>query len=46
MPPFLNGSGEGWVTGECAMLPAATNTRSSREINKGRQKMVKMLRTA
>jgi ribonuclease PH len=36
VPSFLNGSGEGWVTGEYAMLPAATNTRSSREVNKGR----------
>jgi len=36
VPPFLNGSGEGWVTGEYAMLPAATHTRAAREIGKGR----------
>ncbi|MBW1885143.1 MAG: ribonuclease PH, partial [Deltaproteobacteria bacterium] len=23
VPPFLNGSGEGWITGEYAMIPAA-----------------------
>ena len=28
-----NGSGEGWVTGEYAMLPAATDRRRSRELN-------------
>jgi ribonuclease PH len=37
VPPFLNGSGEGWVTGEYGMLPAATNTRSTRESRIGRQ---------
>ncbi len=36
VPPFLNGSGEGWVTGEYGMLPAATNTRSARESRRGR----------
>ena len=36
VPPFLNGTGEGWVTAEYAMLPAATNTRSTREIVRGR----------
>ncbi|MCU0302641.1 MAG: ribonuclease PH [Thermoanaerobaculales bacterium] len=34
--PFLRGSGEGWVTAEYAMLPRATDTRSDREVNKGR----------
>ena len=34
--PFLRGSGEGWVTAEYAMLPRATDTRSEREIKKGR----------
>ncbi|MDH3626357.1 MAG: ribonuclease PH [Acidobacteriota bacterium] len=36
VPPFLVGSGEGWVTGEYAMLPAATDRRSQREVNRGR----------
>lgn len=36
VPPFVQGSGSGWVTGEYAMLPAATNTRSTREVHKGK----------
>jgi ribonuclease PH len=36
VPPFLNGSGEGWITGEYAMIPAATDTRHQREISRGR----------
>jgi ribonuclease PH len=36
VPPFLNGAGEGWVTGEYAMIPAATDTRTPREIVRGR----------
>ena len=35
-PRWLKGSGGGWVTGEYSMLPAATNERSPREVNKGR----------
>lgn len=31
VPHFLRDSGRGWVTGEYAMLPRATQTRSSRE---------------
>jgi ribonuclease PH len=34
VPPFLKGQGQGWVTAEYAMLPRATNTRSTRE-NRG-----------
>ncbi len=34
--PFLRGTGEGWVTAEYAMLPRATDTRSDREVNKGK----------
>jgi ribonuclease PH len=30
VPPFLEGRGQGWVTGEYAMLPRATHTRSGR----------------
>ena len=35
-PRWKRGSGEGWVTGEYAMLPAATSERSPREVNRGR----------
>jgi len=35
-PRWLKGTGRGWVTGEYSMLPAATNERSPREVNKGR----------
>jgi ribonuclease PH len=31
VPPFMAGSGKGWVTAEYSMLPSATPTRSSRE---------------
>lgn len=36
VPPFLRGSGKGWVTAEYSMLPRATATRTPREIAKGR----------
>ena len=36
VPGFLRGSGRGWVTAEYAMLPRATNTRTNREVSKGR----------
>jgi ribonuclease PH len=36
VPPFLKDTKQGWVTGEYAMLPAATQTRSQREITRGR----------
>ena len=36
VPRWLKGEGKGWVTAEYAMLPRATNTRSSRESPKGR----------
>ncbi|HJX73796.1 MAG TPA: ribonuclease PH [Candidatus Deferrimicrobiaceae bacterium] len=36
VPPFLRGSGKGWVTAEYAMLPRATDTRSPREGRTGR----------
>ena len=35
-PRWLRGTGRGWVTGEYSMLPASTNERSSREVNRGR----------
>ena len=36
-PPFLQGSGEGWVTAEYGMLPGSTHTRNRREAVKGKQ---------
>ena len=36
-PPFLKGTGLGWVTAEYGMLPRATNTRMRREAAQGRQ---------
>ena len=36
-PPFLKGTGQGWVTAEYGMLPRATNTRNRREAAAGRQ---------
>jgi len=36
VPPFLRGSGKGWVTAEYSMLPRATMKRTPREVNKGR----------
>ena len=35
-PRWLRGSGQGWVTGEYAMLPRATAERTFREVNRGR----------
>jgi ribonuclease PH len=37
VPPFLKGSGRGWVTAEYGMLPRATHTRGDREAAKGKQ---------
>ena len=37
VPPFLRGSGKGWVTAEYSMLPRATQTRSPREAARGKQ---------
>jgi ribonuclease PH len=36
VPPFLKGSGKGWVTGEYGMLPRATTTRTVREASTGK----------
>jgi ribonuclease PH len=45
VPPFLEGKRRGWVTGEYAMLPRATNTRISwdRSINSGRSQEISRL---
>jgi ribonuclease PH len=37
VPPFLKGSGKGWVTAEYGMLPRATHQRVDREAAKGKQ---------
>ncbi len=36
VPPFLKGSGKGWITAEYSMLPRSTEKRISRERNQGR----------
>lgn len=36
VPPFLRGTGKGWVTAEYGMLPRATSTRSTREATTGK----------
>ena len=36
VPPFLKGSGSGWVTAEYGMLPRSTQTRNPREQARGR----------
>lgn len=36
VPPFLKGSGEGWITSEYGMLPRSTHTRKPRESIKGK----------
>lgn len=36
VPPFMRGEGRGWVTAEYEMLPSSTNTRKSRDRNKGK----------
>jgi len=37
VPPWLKGSGRGWVTAEYGMLPRATNDRMRREATAGKQ---------
>ncbi|MDA8231161.1 MAG: ribonuclease PH [Magnetospirillum sp.] len=37
VPPFLRGSGRGWVTAEYGMLPRSTHERTDREAAKGKQ---------
>lgn len=35
VPPFLKGSGSGWITAEYSMLPRSCETRVQRDISKG-----------
>jgi ribonuclease PH len=37
VPPFMRGTGKGWVTAEYGMLPRATGSRMNREAAKGKQ---------
>ena len=37
VPPFLKGTGKGWVTAEYAMLPGSTKERKDRDIKKMKQ---------
>lgn len=36
VPPFLKGTGEGWITCEYGMLPGSTQTRKARESTRGK----------
>ncbi|MBN2431821.1 MAG: ribonuclease PH [Acidobacteria bacterium] len=36
VPPFLKGSGTGWITAEYGMLPRSTSARSAREAARGK----------
>ena len=37
VPPFLRGTGRGWITAEYGMLPRATHTRMEHEATRGKQ---------
>lgn len=34
VPPFLKGTGKGWISAEYSMIPGSTKTRKARDINK------------
>lgn len=36
VPPFLKGTGKGWVTAEYSLLPASTESRTHREASRGK----------
>lgn len=36
VPPFLKGTGEGWITSKYGMLPRSTQTRKPRDSSKGK----------
>ncbi|MEF9951268.1 MAG: ribonuclease PH [Clostridium sp.] len=36
VPPFLKGTGEGWITAEYGMLPRSTGSRKPRESSRGK----------
>ena len=37
VPPWLKGSGQGWITAEYGMLPRSTHDRNQREASRGKQ---------
>ena len=37
VPAFMKGQGKGWITSEYAMIPRATDSRTAREVTRGRQ---------
>lgn len=37
VPPFLRGTGRGWITAEYGMLPRSTHLRTHREATRGKQ---------
>lgn len=37
VPPFLKGTGEGWITAEYSLLPRSTQVRNVREAARGKQ---------
>ncbi|MGQ9546570.1 MAG: ribonuclease PH [Dehalococcoidia bacterium] len=43
VPPFLKGSGQGWVTAEYGMLPRSTLTRTPRDRGEGRSQEIQRL---
>jgi len=43
VPPFLRGSGQGWVTAEYSMLPRSTLTRTPRGKSEGRNREIQRL---
>lgn len=36
VPPFLKGTGQGWITSEYSLLPSSTETRTQREASRGK----------
>ncbi len=36
VPPFLKGSGKGWITSKYSLLPSSTHTRTQREASRGK----------
>ena len=36
VPPFLKGTSSGWLTAEYSMIPGSTETRTAREVSRGR----------
>lgn len=36
VPPFLKGTGSGWITAEYSLLPSSTETRTAREAARGK----------